>query len=144
MNEVIRQLHDRKSVRVYEDRPVAPEVKRAILEAAVQAPSAGNMALYTILDITDQELKSCFSDYIGKLAGAWEQSKGEVEQQLKKTYDGYRFHQDGVNVYNPYSLLNAFADEELGSYWFETGTPTFLVQRLKSLLQRGIILIFKG
>lgn len=57
MNEVIRQLHDRKSVRVYEDRPVEPDVKRAILEAAIQAPSAGNMALYTILDITDQEMK---------------------------------------------------------------------------------------
>ena len=57
MNEILRQLHDRKSVRVYEDRPVAPEVKQAILEAAIQAPSAGNMALYTILDITDQELK---------------------------------------------------------------------------------------
>ena len=58
MNEVIRQLHDRKSVRVYEDRAIEPEVKQAILEAAIQAPSAGNMALYTILDITDPEMKA--------------------------------------------------------------------------------------
>ena len=58
MNEILQQLHDRKSVRVYEDRPVEAEVKRAILEAAIQAPSAGNMALYTILDITDQEIKN--------------------------------------------------------------------------------------
>ena len=58
MNDVLKQLHERKSVRVYEDRPVEPDVKRAILEAAIQAPSAGNMALYTILDITDQELKN--------------------------------------------------------------------------------------
>ena len=57
MNEVLRQLHERKSVRVYEDRVIAPEVKQAILEAAIQAPSAGNMALYTILDITDPEMK---------------------------------------------------------------------------------------
>ena len=57
MNEILKQLHDRKSVRVYEDRPVEAEVKQAILEAAIQAPSAGNMALYTILDITDQALK---------------------------------------------------------------------------------------
>ena len=57
MNEVLRQLHERKSVRVYEDRPVEPEVKQAILEAAIQAPSAGNMALYTILDITDSVIK---------------------------------------------------------------------------------------
>ena len=61
MNEVIRQLHDRKSVRVYEDRPIEPEVKQAILEAAIQAPSAGNMALYTILDITDPEMKQKLS-----------------------------------------------------------------------------------
>ena len=57
MNEIIKQLHDRKSVRVYEDRAIAPEVKQAILEAAIQAPTAGNMALYTILDITDQDMK---------------------------------------------------------------------------------------
>ena len=61
MNEIIKQLHARKSVRVYEDRPVAPEVKQAILEAAIQAPSAGNMALYTILDITDPALKAKLS-----------------------------------------------------------------------------------
>lgn len=58
MNEVLQQLHERKSVRVYENRPVEPEVKRAVLEAAIQAPTAGNMALYTILDITDPEKKA--------------------------------------------------------------------------------------
>ncbi len=61
MNEVLRQLHDRRSVRVYEDRPVEAEVKQAILEAAIQAPTAGNMALYTILDITDPEMKQKLS-----------------------------------------------------------------------------------
>ena len=57
MNEVLRQLHERKSVRIYEDRPIEKDVKRAVLEAAIQAPTAGNMALYTILDITDPEKK---------------------------------------------------------------------------------------
>ena len=61
MTETIRQLHERKSVRVYEDKPIAPEVKTAILKAAIQAPSAGNMALYTILDITDSEIKQKLS-----------------------------------------------------------------------------------
>ena len=61
MNEVLRQLEARKSVRVYADRPIAPEVKQAILESAIQAPSAGNMALYTILDITDQQIKQKLS-----------------------------------------------------------------------------------
>lgn len=62
MNEVLRQLHDRKSVRVYEGRPVPEDVKQAILEAAIQAPSAGNMALYTILDITDPAVKAKLSE----------------------------------------------------------------------------------
>ena len=57
MNETIQLLHSRKSMRVYEDRAIEPEQKQAILEAAVQAPTAGNMTLYTILDITDQAIK---------------------------------------------------------------------------------------
>lgn len=61
MNPVLQQLHDRKSVRVYEERPIPPEVKRAVLEAAIQAPTAGNMALYTILDITDPEKKAALA-----------------------------------------------------------------------------------
>ena len=58
MNEVLKQLHERKSVRVYEDRSIAPDVKQAILDAAVQAPTAGNMSLFTILDITAPEIKA--------------------------------------------------------------------------------------
>ena len=61
MNEVLGQLYARKSVRVFEDRSIAPEVKEAILAAAIQAPSAGNMALYTILDITDPSIKQKLS-----------------------------------------------------------------------------------
>ena len=61
MNEILRSLHDRKSVRVFEDRPVEEAVKRSVLEAALQAPTAGNMALYTILDITDPEKKAALS-----------------------------------------------------------------------------------
>ena len=61
MNEIIRSLYERKSVRVFEDRPIEKEVKQAILSAAIQAPTAGNMALYTILDITDSEKKLALS-----------------------------------------------------------------------------------
>ena len=61
MNQVIRQLHRRKSVRVYQDRPIEKDVKQAILEAALQAPTAGNMTLYTILDITDQAKKDALA-----------------------------------------------------------------------------------
>jgi len=58
MNEVIRQLIARKSVRVFEDTPIPPEAREAILMAAVNAPTAGNQQLYTILEITDPELKA--------------------------------------------------------------------------------------
>lgn len=57
MNEIIRSLHARKSVRAFEDREIPAEAKRAILNAACQAPTAGNQQLYTILDITDQAIK---------------------------------------------------------------------------------------
>ena len=61
MNQVIQQLHDRKSVRVYQDKPIEPDVKQAILEGALQAPTAGNMTLFTILDITDQAKKDALA-----------------------------------------------------------------------------------
>ena len=61
MNPTLNQLHERKSVRVFENREIPAEMKRAVLEAAIQAPSAGNMALYTILDITDPEMKQKLS-----------------------------------------------------------------------------------
>ncbi len=57
MNEILSSLHQRKSVRVYTGEPISPAAKRAILEAACAAPTAGNQQLYTILDITDQALK---------------------------------------------------------------------------------------
>lgn len=57
MNNTIKELFDRKSVRVFEDREISKEDKQLILEAAAMAPTAGNQQLYTILDITDQELK---------------------------------------------------------------------------------------
>ena len=57
VNEITKQLAERKSVRVFENRQISEEEKRTILEAAMEAPTAGNQQLYTILDITDQELK---------------------------------------------------------------------------------------
>lgn len=61
MNQTIEELKSRKSVRVYEERDIEPEKKAAILEAALQAPTAGNMTLYSIIDVTDQNLKETLS-----------------------------------------------------------------------------------
>ena len=57
MNEIIKSLHMRKSVRVFTEEPISPEDRESILNAALQAPTAGCQLLYTILDITDQGRK---------------------------------------------------------------------------------------
>ncbi|MBR4881558.1 MAG: nitroreductase family protein, partial [Clostridia bacterium] len=62
MNEVIKQLKERKSVRVFTDKPITNEEKNAILESAVNAPTAGCQQLYTIIDVTDQKLKEALAE----------------------------------------------------------------------------------
>ena len=62
MNEVLRQLNERKSVRVFEDREISEADRDAILRAATMAPSAGNQQLYTILNITDPALRAKLAD----------------------------------------------------------------------------------
>ena len=57
MNQVMTVLMNRKSIRAYENRPVEPEVKAQILQATLRAPTAGNMMLYSIIDVTDQGIK---------------------------------------------------------------------------------------
>lgn len=61
MNQTIKELMNRKSVRVYEDRAIEPDKKSAIIEAALQAPTAGNMTLYSIIDVTDPKKKETLS-----------------------------------------------------------------------------------
>ncbi len=87
----------------------------------------------SICGITEKELKRDFGDKIMSLAESQDLTLDECLGQLKQTYDGYRFHQNGESVYNPYSLFNAFYDGEFGSFWFETGTPAFLVKRLRDI-----------
>lgn len=84
-----------------------------------------------ICGITEDELERYFQPEINFLADTQGINYKECLLQLKQTYDGYKFHPQGTNVYNPYSLLNALADGEFGSYWFATGTPTFLVKKLR-------------
>ena len=86
-----------------------------------------------ICGITGQELPDNFEPEIERLAAQQELSKDECLARLKEKYDGYRFHQSSEGVYNPFSLLNCFANMEFGDYWFETGTPTFLVKRLREI-----------
>ena len=85
-----------------------------------------------ICGITEGELKSNFIPEVGALAEAQEISTEECYAKLGKMYDGYHFGNKTEGVYNPFSLLNAFYKKEFGMYWFATGTPTFLIDKLKS------------
>ena len=84
-----------------------------------------------ICGITEQELEQNFEPEIEALSIAEGLTRSKTLAALKKQYDGYLFAKAGVNVYNPFSLLSAFKAKDFGSYWFATGTPTFLVNYLK-------------
>ena len=86
-----------------------------------------------ICGITAKEMQSNFPEEIKELAANQDLSVHECLEQLKAMYDGYRFHPQAEGVYNPFSILNVFADGEFRSYWFATGTPTFLVRKLRRI-----------
>ena len=84
-----------------------------------------------ICGISEEELLRDFSDDIQELAAANGQTFEQACDQLKTDYDGYHFCPDTPGMYNPFSILNTFKSRRYGSYWFETGTPTYLVELLK-------------
>jgi len=84
-----------------------------------------------LLGITEEELDRYFRDYIYELANKWKCSYEEAKKKLKDYYNGYRFSDEEIYVYNPFSLLNCFSEKKLKNYWFESGTPTFLVKLIK-------------
>ena len=81
--------------------------------------------------MTQKELEINFQPEIQALADKQKLDYSQALAALKQWYDGYLFHPAGEGMYNPYSILNAFDDKEIKSYWFSTGTPTFLVNFLK-------------
>lgn len=85
----------------------------------------------TICGITDKELRRDFQPELEALAANEGLTYEEVCQKMKRMYDGYHFRHNMEGLYNPFSVLNALDSAEFGSYWFSTGTPTFLVQLLK-------------
>lgn len=84
-----------------------------------------------ICGLTEEELHEYFDESIADLGKANGLTKEECYLKLKEMYDGYHFTSNTVGVYNPFSLLNAFSDREFKDYWFETGTPTLLVNVMK-------------
>ena len=86
---------------------------------------------YNICGITEEELKGVFGPYVNRLAEARKMTQSEAYSELKRNYDGYHFTEETPGMYNPFSLLNALQKRTFGSYWFETGTPSYLVELLK-------------
>ena len=85
----------------------------------------------TVCGITRTELIETFALEIEEFGRVNELSAEETVDKMARQYDGYHFHPKGDGVFNPFSVLNAFSKRELGDYWFQTGTPTFLVEILQ-------------
>ena len=83
-----------------------------------------------ICGITEDEMLTQMKEDMERLAAKLNISPEEVLLKLKENYDGYHFTYPSPDIYNPFSLLNAFADGKFGSYWFGSGTPTYLIKML--------------
>ena len=84
-----------------------------------------------ICGTTEEELMSYFKDGISELASANGDSESETIDKLRMCYGGYHFEKNSEGIYNPFSVLNTLAKHRYKNYWFETGTPTFLIGLLK-------------
>ena len=84
-----------------------------------------------ICGISENELYNYFQESIQDLAAANRMDIRACLTKLKKMYDGYHFCENSMGVYNPFSLLNTFQKKKFQEYWFETGTPTFLVDVIR-------------
>jgi hypothetical protein len=90
-----------------------------------------------ICGITERELLANFQYGIAQMATRYGISTDEMVAKLKDAYDGYHFCENSVGLFNPFSLLNAFKQNEIGSYWFRSGTPTALIKMLRKYQQAG-------
>ena len=83
-----------------------------------------------ICGISREELNNVFASPIEELANTNMLSVEEAKSQLQQRYDGYHFSNGMTDIYNPFSLLNAFADDNIRDYWFASGTPSYLMRLL--------------
>lgn len=88
-------------------------------------------AYYDICGISEDELNEYFDAEIGILAEENDITKEQAYDRLRNEYDGYHFCENVSGVYNPFSVLSTLRKNRFGNYWFETGTPTYLVELLK-------------
>ena len=84
-----------------------------------------------VCGITEEEMLTQMTDYIDDFAEAQQITRDEAIEGLKLQYDGYHFTWPSPDIYNPFSLLNAFQDHDYTNYWFGSGTPTYLIEMLR-------------
>ena len=84
-----------------------------------------------VCGITTEEVLAQMPDYLDRLALATRKTREETLDALKRRYDGYHFTWPSPDIFNPFSLILAFAKNKINSYWFESGTPTFLIEKMR-------------
>ena len=85
----------------------------------------------TICGITEDELTTTMKEDIEHLAAQNNVTATDMENMLKESYDGYHFSKNSPDIFNPFSLMQAFASGEIDNYWYESGTSTFLIRQLR-------------
>ena len=96
-----------------------------ITNISMDTPYAG------ICGITKEELMTQMSDDIDRLSEKLSLSHDETLERLKQHYDGYHFAWPSPDIFNPFSLLNCFSKQKMDSYWFGSGTPTYLINMMR-------------
>ena len=84
-----------------------------------------------VCGITEEEMLTAMSDYLDDFAEAQQTTREGAIAELKQQYDGYHFTWPSPEIFNPFSLLNAFQDRDYSNYWFSSGTPTYLIEMLR-------------
>ncbi|MCR5455410.1 MAG: ATP-binding protein [Bacteroidales bacterium] len=107
--------------------------KTSVFSGANQPEDISCDATYSaICGITHKEMMDNFAEYIQAFADKKKISYDQMVDKLITWYDSYLFHEEGTKVFNPVSLFTALKKKDLQNYWYQTGTPTFLMQRLRS------------
>ena len=84
-----------------------------------------------ICGITGEEIDTQMQPDVERLAREYEVTPAEMRQMLRDTYDGYRFSEESPDIYNPFSLMKAFNHRRLRNFWFESGTPSYLMRQMQ-------------
>ena len=84
-----------------------------------------------ICGITGEEIDEQMQPDVARLAERYKCSPAEMREMLRDTYDGYHFSEESPDIYNPFSLMKAFNERRLANFWFESGTPSYLLRQMR-------------